>query len=233
MIYFGGDSHTRGCELQNPDVDCFASLIGKHFNKKIINDALSGGSNHRIIRKFFENINNKIELAIISWTFADRFEHYLPIKGVGSDKDGWRNITPRSNVQLADPKYLSTKKINKVLNSYMIYVRSNEHKAEEFFTQVLTIQKTCKLLNIPLIMTFVHPINKVLENNLDYYKNCYTYPLVDWNNENWLFDKNFSLSCYCRDKKLPFGSRGHFLEEGHRAVSQLFIEKINRENLLK
>jgi hypothetical protein len=230
MIYFGGDSWTYGDELSDRS-NSFPNLIGNNFNLNIINDAVSGGSNTRIVRKFFQNISKDIKLVIISWTLLERFEGFYKENAM---YPGWSNLSYwKLKIWQEKSTDKSVKKTIKGLQSYLHYVRTPEYVAAEFLTHILKIQKTCLLCKIPVIMTNVFPIfdNSYLTN----YKpitNLNEYQKINWNDV-WLKNKDFNFYNFSKENKFKFGPREHVLEDGHRAIADLFIEKINRENLLK
>ena len=233
MIYFGGDSWTIGDELKSPEKSCFASLIGNNYNIPIVNDAMSGSSNQRIVRKFFENINKEYKLVIISWTIAERFEGFST-EGNSINAD-WCNLSHRKvKIKLANSFFKPEKKRYKGLQAYLNYARTPEYVLAEQLTYIQQIQKFCTLLQIPYIMTFVYPytINEYLATHC-YIKNTQVFKKINWSNDVWLVNKEFNFRDYAIDQGHEFGPNYHVLEDGHRSVADLFIEKIDTQSLLK
>jgi hypothetical protein len=69
-----GDSFTYGAELAHPSWDSWPVLLARKNNWQIVNQGKGGGSNDRIIRMVFEEMQNNYDLIIVGWTSYDRFE---------------------------------------------------------------------------------------------------------------------------------------------------------------
>jgi len=69
-----GDSFTYGSELANPNWHSWPVLLSRKNNWQIVNQGKGGGSNDRIIRIVFEEMQNNYDLIIVGWTSYDRFE---------------------------------------------------------------------------------------------------------------------------------------------------------------
>lgn len=233
MIYFGGDSWTTGDELTNPKSSCFASLIGNNYNMPIVNDGTSGGSNQRIVRKFFENINKEHKLIIISWTIAERFEgFYAEDNSTNAD---WSNLSHSIiDYELANSFLKSERRLYKGFQTYLNHVRTSEYVLAEHLTYIQQIQKFCVFSQIPYIMTFVYPytVNEYLPRHC-HIKKTQSFKKIDWSNNTWLVSKKFNFRDYSLDQKYKFGPKHHVLEDGHRSIADLFIEKIDTQSLLK
>ena len=73
MIYFNGDSHTYGIDLD--PAQRFSNLVAQQFDRLLVNDAKVGASNTRIIRTTKQYLeNNKPDLLVIGWTTWEREE---------------------------------------------------------------------------------------------------------------------------------------------------------------
>jgi hypothetical protein len=104
-------------------------------------------------------------------------------------------------------------KENKILLDYMQVIRSKKYIHSEFINQILQIQKICQYTNTPLVMTF--GVDKGFDKKY----------MQEINQSYWLNDMDFNLTDYCKSIDVPFGPGLHFLEDGHRAVANLFLER--------
>jgi hypothetical protein len=89
MIYFNGDSHTHGIELNAEQR--FSNIVACYFNHSVINDAKIGASNDRILRTTKQYLEtNKPDLIVIGWTSWEREEwnhqgQYYDVNSSGHD----------------------------------------------------------------------------------------------------------------------------------------------------
>lgn len=77
-LYFNGCSFTYGDGLNNPTTESWPSLVGKEYSVDYLNDAISGGSNDRIIKGVVTNISNYNKF-YIGWSHYSRFVKYNPV----------------------------------------------------------------------------------------------------------------------------------------------------------
>lgn len=78
-VYSNGCSLTYGSDLENREEESYPSLIAQHLNLPLLNDALPGSSNERILRTSISGITDLLEkklnpLVIIGWSESLRFE---------------------------------------------------------------------------------------------------------------------------------------------------------------
>jgi hypothetical protein len=89
MIYFNGDSHTYGIDL-DPE-QRFSNLVAQHFDHQLINSAKIGASNTRILRTTKQYLEtNKPDLVVIGWSTWEREEwkhrgQYYDVNSSGHD----------------------------------------------------------------------------------------------------------------------------------------------------
>jgi hypothetical protein len=69
-----GCSFTHGDELTKRLDTAWPYLLAKQNNWGVINQGKGAGSNDRIVRVAFEEIENNFDLIIVGWTSWDRFE---------------------------------------------------------------------------------------------------------------------------------------------------------------
>lgn len=76
ILYVNGDSHSAGAELTNPAVN-WPALLADRMGYRLINDAVSGASNSRILRTasdFSTQANPADTFIIIGWSSWEREE---------------------------------------------------------------------------------------------------------------------------------------------------------------
>jgi len=74
-LYFNGCSHTFGDDLLTPDKDAWPAIIASKLSASFFNDAVSGGTNDRIV---YNTIKNKklYDKMYIAWTYTSRFTRF-------------------------------------------------------------------------------------------------------------------------------------------------------------
>ena len=77
-LYFNGCSFTYGDELKNPQQSAWPPLVASCLKCDFLNDAVSGGTNDRIMYNTIQNINN-YDCFFIAWTWYTRFTEYNPV----------------------------------------------------------------------------------------------------------------------------------------------------------
>ena len=73
-LYFNGCSHTFGDDLQDRS-QAWPAIVAKKLNCEFVNDAVSGGSNDRIVYRVIKNID-LYDKFYIAWTYTNRFTLY-------------------------------------------------------------------------------------------------------------------------------------------------------------
>lgn len=73
-LYFNGCSHTFGDDLNDRN-NAWPALIAKSLNCNFLNDAMSGGTNDRILYRTIKNAH-KFDKFYIAWTVTSRFTRY-------------------------------------------------------------------------------------------------------------------------------------------------------------
>ena len=84
-IIIFGDSNSYGAGLSDPINENFGYHLGKYFNKEVINLAVPGGSNTRIMYEILNFDFQSTDVVFIGWTYVfrdavflrkDKIEHY-------------------------------------------------------------------------------------------------------------------------------------------------------------
>ena len=131
MILCSGCSYTIGSQKDdnNNDVDY------KHWPDFIPNSknvAIGGAGNRLIARTILENISHECEAVIVMWSTVERYDWYMPeynaYKSEGASYTG-----PKEN--------------------YLKYFYTDFNQLAKTLEYILLVQQTCRVRNIPLIMT--------------------------------------------------------------------------------
>lgn len=234
-FYFNGCSFTYGEELKDPGSSRFSRLVSDHFNETEINEALCGGSNWRIARKFTEHVHtNRPKFVFIMWTDVNRFE--ITTRG------NLEHILPPGETSLPIYTYYLSKNhssrpkefpLNQCLDFYdSIFI--DEMQYFNWFSQILQIQTYCKSNQIPYVMTRafnrqihyqynVYPkAGKKMKEHFDWY-----FDAIDWScwidNGTWYFDD------FTTKNNFEEGPNFHPLEDAHKAAADYFINFIEKK----
>lgn len=237
MILFNGCSFTYGDELKDSENTCFAALAGKKLNQDFKNLGTPGGSNHRIVRTTFANLDENIKAAVIQWTSPTRFEHFA--QDSLETNDGYRKVTLQKlgPIQKHHDRTIwrifhanQYSKTNLALKKYAVLVRTYRANCIEFLYQVHQIQTTLRLANIPYFMVNglkeIH--QDIFPDNLSHLRNsCPVYNKIDWSDKVWLLDpKTDSIEDWTKRNNYAIGVGEHPLEEAHDAFSDIIQHRL-------
>jgi hypothetical protein len=75
-IYANGCSFTYGDELESPSTTAWPALVADHHGAKLINDAVSGGTNARTVYRTIKYLQEDFDLYLIALTTDTRFTVY-------------------------------------------------------------------------------------------------------------------------------------------------------------
>jgi len=208
-IYANGCSMTAGDELSKDIVEQvrYPSLVAKHYNVPVYNNAKGGGSNTRIVRTTTQDLidlksQGRSPFVIIGWTAHHRFE-------LCDQKHEWLQFN--AGKESKDPEFEKL---------YWSKYGSDIGNIESFAVQVMLMQKFLESYKIPYLMLHAfnpviiprnHKLNDFVEH-LDY-----KYFLPD-----------LTLRGYLTQwPNIKFGEGGHPLEEGHKKISEFVIDLID------
>lgn len=245
-LYFNGCSFTFGDELQDPKNSAWPALIGDSLKCRFFNDAVSGGSNDRIVYKTLLAASD-YDYFFIAWTTYVRFTEYNPVDNFEI------NFTPILNL---DPAlhYSDDLKTN-----YEKYKNYGELYYKHWFNELYQFKKW--LQEILLLQSFfdVHKKKYLMLNTMHNNLHKWLQPadsfiestkdLIDFfdyiNDEQLLqeqkqiqqlvslIDKSkfigwneWSITSLKAD--YPCGPNGHLLESGHRAVAKKVLDQYNK-----
>jgi hypothetical protein len=181
-----------------PSCLAWPSLLENRLSAIVKNLSLPGSSNARIFRKaMLHSMLEQYDLIICAWTSVERFDFT------------WDGLELQLSASNPIPSLTWFKEF--VANHY-----NPMTEYQRWFATMIALQGFFKSNNQPyLFVNAVQPLipfeyieieNKRLElsNQIDhdYY--------INWKS---------NLSSWCRAQGVPFGSKGHFLEEGHQLVA--------------
>lgn len=245
-LYFNGCSFTYGDELANPKQDAWPTLVSAELNLPFYNDAVSGGSNERIVYKTILN-SNDYDYFFIAWTTYSRFTEYNPVD----------NFEINFNPMLALD--LSLHASNDLKNNYSKYKNYGElyykywfnelYEFKKWLQQIILLQSFFKTHNKQYLMlnavpnnlsiwlqpqeTFIESVKPLLEffdciddqQLLDEHRQIQhlnslidTSRFLDWN--------KWYITSMRRD--YPCGPGKHLLEEGNQALAKKVLDHYNR-----
>jgi|TARA_Y100000310_G_scaffold69384_1_gene64869 hypothetical protein len=161
-LYVNGDSYTFGLDLEIHLKDRWSKILSEKLNCIEINESINGGSNDRMIRKFFEwTLKNKNKLkdtfVILGWTVPYRYEIFYEGK--------W---TPR---KVGDYYEDVLTRVGEIECDYF----HDEVLKRKFIEQIILVQNFLKLKNINY--TFFVVVDDGVCTEIEYLKK---YPYVDF-----------------------------------------------------
>lgn len=245
-FYFNGCSLTYGAELENPKQFSWPTLVAKSINVDFVNDAVSGGTNDRIMYKILLNLHD-FDFFFIAWTSYTRFTEYNPV-------DNYEvNFLPELTL---DPNLHSSNDLKKNYEKYLNYGKSyyadwfNElYEFKKWLQQILLLQSFFKVNKKKYLMinAMDNKLDLWLQSKEKFIDSAKTLlPFLDYMNDNQIFIEHKQIQQLASQidqtafiewnkvsiqkigKSYPVGPDGHPLEEGHWAVANLVLKHYNK-----
>lgn len=216
-LYFNGCSHTVGIcsDLHNIE-QTYPYKLSKILNAEFINSALPRSSNNRIVRTTIEDICSMEQLpdvAIIQWTYYDRFESPVLTNEFEYARIAWKDYRLRD----LEWKQFNPSAMNKNTENTSVekdYIENKPNAFNSFFTNVISLDNFLINKNIrPVHMFF--PGSKWLRINNSTVKNL----LGNCNKNNFLNLPFIGIETYLEDKDYKRASDYHFLEPAHDQIA--------------
>lgn len=238
LIYCNGDSYSDENYHQSLKGNTYAHVVGQQLNGFVINSAIRGSCNRRIIRTSCHDLIQQRALnpdqriiALISLSFELRFElwnedktHTKPAESgfephTFTAKDNWRDL-------LLGGKEIVKKTSNEFLDNYhrgRAYYYSPYAERINLMCDLVMFQALMKQLDIAFLV-FQGPVAETLEKEylLDFFKN-------QLNQENFLDFEKFGFTAWCHQQgfePLDFKDQpeiGHYSADAHRAFAEKII----------
>ena len=199
-LYANGCSMTFGHDLgpcNDPicNTRAWPAHLGKRMDATVINDAVLGGSNDRIVRRTTHYVANYLASGrsandlrvVIGWTLPIRREFH------DTNSGRWYNFIPNDD-----------KSAGSLTSHYCPDFCSTEEASGRYYAQMLTMQGFLK--NLGILYAFF--------TALEYPDEAKPAPLVGLINDRF-FLRNTSFHKWSHDLKYEFGPDGHPLEPAH------------------
>jgi lysophospholipase L1-like esterase len=216
-IYFNGCSVTHGAELEHPYQQRYSKLLCDYYKSEETNNALSGGSNDRIIRQLLTEVDiTEYDLGIIQMTFPMRTEWYSKksaswlAMNIGHNYISHETKITEKNI-LERFKWWdwgNKDEMNTLKNAwkdYYIHIVNQKFLDNKELVHINTIRDHFKSRNVPLLLMSIN----------------HKTPFID------KYDLVLSI-----DKPYPTAPGGHPDQVGHQMIFQDIIKYIKNENLL-
>lgn len=230
-LYFNGCSHTFGDDLLDRS-NAWPAIVAKKENCQFLNDAMSGGTNDRIVYRTIKNAN-KFDKFYIAWTYTSRFTRYR------SDNNHDVHFTP----QLINDMYGHTSEF-KDYGKIHYKIWHNELYAFKIWLQnIILLQRYFESIKKPYVMlnsdhnhTSQWSVDWNLFNNSVKSLVCF-----DLMNDQQLYDEHLEIQNLISQidtthyigwnswwitsliGQYPIGQTGHLLENGHVAVANYVL----------
>jgi hypothetical protein len=230
-LYFNGCSHTFGDDLKDRQM-AWPALIAKKLNCDFVNDAVSGGSNDRIMYRTIKNAH-EFDRFYIAWTYTVRFTRYR------SDNNHEVNFNPL----LSHSLYGNRIEFNDYGKIHYAFWNNELYNFKLWLQNIVLLQRYLESVNKPYVMinadhnhinqwsTDWNLFNSSVQSLLCFdlmddetlhnehleiqtlLKQIDTSNYIDW--DSWWITK------LCGE--YPASSTGHLLQDGHAAVANKIL----------
>lgn len=231
-LYFNGCSHTFGDDLEDRS-KAWPSLIANELNCKFVNDAVSGGTNDRIIYRTMKHAHD-FDRFYIAWTYTSRFTRYRSDNNYDVNFNSQLNhALYGKNSEFVDYGKLHYSFWHNELYAFKIWLQ-NIILLQHYLT---SIGKTYVMVNAdrnfvdrwsvswPLFNDSVKSLVcfDLMDDDILYQEHNEIQNLlkqIDTNNyAGW---NSWWITQLC--SKHPVGATGHLLQAGHQAVANYILE---------
>jgi len=212
-LYFNGCSHTVGVCSGMYDIEqTYPSKLSRKFNAAFINSASPRSSNDRILRTTVEDICSlgySPDVAIIQWSYYDRFETPLMLNEYAENVKGWKNNRLR---ELEWKQYgpwiqLYRGEENEIFHEFVDKNKTNA--INSFLSKVILLDTFLLSHNIrPVHMFF--PATKIMKNNP-----IIQSLLAQCDTDNFFNSPFLGVESCLDENEFARGEDNHFLEEAH------------------
>ena len=229
MLWETGCSHTYGDDLEDKE-KAWPYLLSDKLNLSCVNNAISGGSNDRIVYETLKS--NTSSLVVIAWTYIERFTQY-----------NTANYQINFNPQLKHEMMSNDYTFEQYGKLHYAHWYNDLYAFKLWLQQIILVQSYLIRLNQPYIM--------INANNNRY--NRYSVPHSEFNNSirdlvcfdlmtdvqltneyneiqkyismidlTYFYDITFSITDL--DSKFATGKTNHLLEDGHAEIARRIYE---------
>lgn len=227
-LYFNGCSHTWGDDLLDQN-QAWPSLIAKSLQCDFVNDAVSGGTNDRIMYRTIKHAQ-EFDCFYIAWTYTTRFTRYR------SDNNYEVNFNPK----LKSTNYGSASEFKDYGRLHYAYWHNELYSFKLWLQNIILLQRYLSSINKPYVMlNAAHNHINQWSTDWDLF-NSSIKPLVcfDLMDDNMLFEEHQEIQTLLKQidtsnyiewdswyitkllDRYKVGPTGHLLEDGHNAVAE-------------
>lgn len=212
MILTVGDSFTYGDELENRLNEAWPYLLGRRFNREVLNLGQSNGSNDMIYRVCIEETcKQKFDLVVVAWSLPDRIEYGF---------DG--------TLMSFNAHFETHDLVIKWAEQFYKLGYDDEYQHRRWYTNMVALQGYFRGIQQPYLFISISEIY-----NFDLHKLKFKH-LIDAIDQRyapgwpaWVNDGMISWQGDC-----PKGPGGHPLALGHERIANKIAEHISNLNLL-
>jgi len=211
MLYTNGDSFTFGTGVQPHTA--WPSLLAQYLNCDLVNDAVPGGSNHRIIRTTLDFLSkHKPSFVVIAWSSYLRTE--WPSRSLTPQHLHNLDYNDRPIIQV-QPNYARYHKNDQTIVESFYENINKEWLIDNYLNQVLLLQSFLKCSKIRYVF-----VNALDNFDQDFYRKpkskLVTGEFLGWPNQ--CFNHWFNAS-----QRLP---DGHLNEQGHLRLAEMILDHV-------
>jgi hypothetical protein len=241
LIYCNGDSYSADTYHPTLRNRTYSHVLGEHFNGFVINNAISGSCNRRIIRTAVHDLMNERKLnpeqhiiALIGLSFELRTEIWNEDKQEHSPAEsnfepfiftkevGWRDMLLAGKDIVAKKNRSDQKFFDKYSQGRAYYYSPYAERAN-LLCDLLMFQSLMQQLNIEFLV-FQSPMAEKLESEylVDFFKS-------NLNSKNFLDFETFGFINWCHQQgfvPLDYKDRpeiGHYGADAHRAFAEQIL----------
>jgi hypothetical protein len=211
MLYTNGDSFTFGTGVQSNNT--WPSLLAKQLNYELVNDAVPGSSNHRIVRTTLDFLSkHKPNLVVIAWSSYLRTE--WPSQALVPQHIHNVDYNDRPIIQV-QPNYTKYHKDDHGFVELFYKNINKEWLIDNYLNQILLLQSFLKCSKIQYVF-----VNALDNFDQDFYRKpkskLVTGEFLGWPNQ--CFNQWFNAS-----QRLP---DGHLNEQGHLYLTEMILNHV-------
>lgn len=147
-LFFTGCSFTYGDDLDDPQSQSWPAIVAKKKNQNFVNNAVSGGTNDRIVYQVVKNIDS-YEKFYIAWTSIERFTRYR------QDNNFEINFNPL----LLNSLYRNNYEFREYGKIHYAYWHNNLYAFKLWLQQIRLVQSLLREKKKPYVMMNTLPNN--------------------------------------------------------------------------
>lgn len=225
MLWATGCSHTYGDDLEDK-TQAWPYLLANMLDLECVNNAVSGGSNERIV---YQTVKSKpTKLKIIAWTYIERFTRYDPSNNFEI------NFNPNLINRLYDKKY-SFVEYGKL---HYTHWYNDLYAFKQWLQQIILLQKYLQGQPYVMINAADNRYTSYVSDWKDFNDNIKDLVPLDSMNDDQLYAEHCEIQhyvdlidkeCYYSiedfyitqlKKTYPYGKTGHLLEEAQQEIAK-------------